>query len=369
MMEARRVHGLLDVHPEVDHVQDHLHHRRRNPRAARGADGHEQLAVPDDDRRRHRRERPLARLNRVRLALHEPEHVGRSRLRGEVVHLVVDEESKSRHGDAVAVAAVQRVGDGDCVAVGVDDGVMRRFRLFGAGGSTRADGIARRRARGIDRRAQLREIRAIEQTRNRHLHEIGIADVLVAIGVSAPHRFGRVVNRRRGSGAALLVSRAFEDAEHLEQREAAGARRRRRDDRVVAVLAFERRALDRPVAFEIRQRDDAAVRRHLLGKPPRRVALVEFLRAVGRDPFQRARQFGLSERLADVEERAVLLEDALRLGRCREALRSLERFGERVGNGKSLRRQLDGRRDQLGPLPPSVLGQRELEAAHRAGNA
>ena len=35
---------------------------------------------------------------------------------GEVVHLVVEQEAQARHGDAVAEAAVERVGDGDGVA-------------------------------------------------------------------------------------------------------------------------------------------------------------------------------------------------------------------------------------------------------------
>ena len=69
--------------------------------------------------------------------------------------------------------------------------------------------------------AQFRQVGLVEQTGNRVLHEIRIADVLVAIGIGAAHGFRFIVNRVRRPEAALFVVRAFENAEHLEQRDSA----------------------------------------------------------------------------------------------------------------------------------------------------
>jgi hypothetical protein len=100
---------------------------------------------------------------------------------------------------------------------------VRGLHLFGARGLARPDAVARRRALRIDRRTQPCEIRRIEQPADRHLHEIRIADILVAIRVGAAHRFGEVVDGSRRAMAVLLVAGAVENPEHLEQGDAAGA--------------------------------------------------------------------------------------------------------------------------------------------------
>ena len=69
----------------------------------------------------------FAGLDRVRLALHQSEHVRRSRLRGEIVHLVVQQKPEPRRGDSAAVTAVQRVSHAHRIPRLVDDGKMRRF--------------------------------------------------------------------------------------------------------------------------------------------------------------------------------------------------------------------------------------------------
>ena len=110
--------------------------------------------------------------------------------------------------------------------------------------------------------------------------------------------------------------------------------------------------------------------RHLRGEALRGLALVEFGRAVLRDPLERLRQLRLRERLADLEE-------ARRSsGRCASIRASAARLfdpfrlsASAYEIGKPLRRQLHRRRQVLGPLPLAVLGQRHLEAADGAGDA
>ena len=194
-MHARRVDGVLDVHAEIDHVQNDLRDRRRDARAAGSPDRHEQLAVLEQDRRRHRREGAFARCDGVGLALHKPEHVRRTGFGREVVHFVVEEKAEARHRDAVAVAAVERVGDRYRISSRIDDRVMSRLELLGADRPARLHLRTWRRAFRVDRGAELREVGLVEETGNRVLHEVRVADVLVAVGVRPPHGFGLVVNR------------------------------------------------------------------------------------------------------------------------------------------------------------------------------
>ena len=80
-------------------------------------DHQHRLAVLDDDGRRHRTQRRLARRNRVLLALHEAEHVGRADLGGEIVHLIVEQNAGVAGDHSGAEPVVERVGDRDRVAV------------------------------------------------------------------------------------------------------------------------------------------------------------------------------------------------------------------------------------------------------------
>ncbi len=81
--------------------------------------------------------RALAGRDGVGRALNEAEHVGDAHLGGEVVHFVVEQEAERAGGYMGAEAVVERGGDGDGIAFGVDNGVMRgvvRFGLAAAGG-------------------------------------------------------------------------------------------------------------------------------------------------------------------------------------------------------------------------------------------
>ena len=60
--------------------------------AARRADHQHGLAVLEHDGRAHGAQRALARRDRVGLALHQAEQVGRAGLGGEIVHLVVQQK-------------------------------------------------------------------------------------------------------------------------------------------------------------------------------------------------------------------------------------------------------------------------------------
>ena len=128
VVEARGVGGLLDVEAVVDGADDVVGDGGDDGGAAGGAHDEGELAgfVPvcwgGDDGWSHGGERALAGGDGVGGALDEAVHVGDADLGGEVVHLVVHEEAEAFDGDSGAEAAVEGVGAGDGVAVGVDDG-------------------------------------------------------------------------------------------------------------------------------------------------------------------------------------------------------------------------------------------------------
>ena len=122
--------------------------------------------------------------------------LGSARLGGEVVHLVVEQEAQALGGDLRAKAVVQRGGDRDGVAIGIDHRVVRRvvrlvngFRLRMRAGITvelREDGRTPQLAagRGVpqdDGLAPGVAVALVDQLRDRNLGEIGIAQELGAI--------------------------------------------------------------------------------------------------------------------------------------------------------------------------------------------
>ena len=130
------------------------------------------------------------------------------------------------------------------------------------------------------------------QTHDRDLDEIGIAEIPRAIEVGAAHRFDLQVQGRRGQQPLRLEVVRLEDVQHLDQRHAAGADRRHRDDLVAAIEAAQRRALPGLVLRQILSRDQAAVRFHVVGDAIRDPAFVEDVGAVRGDRAERLAEIG-----------------------------------------------------------------------------
>jgi len=97
MVQPRCRHRRGDIHMVIEHVDDHLQHRR-NDAAAAGRTRHQhRLAVLQHDGWRHRRQGPLAGAGQVGLESDQTEGVGGAGRRGEIVELVVEQ-----HAGAVA---------------------------------------------------------------------------------------------------------------------------------------------------------------------------------------------------------------------------------------------------------------------------
>src|SRR5713101_8413009 len=129
-METRGGDRLPDVHAEHEYVQDGLKYRIGDPSSTARAQDKARLSVPHDNRRGHRGKWTFARRDGVGFALDETEHIRLAGLRGEIVHLVVQEEAGSLDGHTVSVTTIQGVSVGYSVAFAVHDREMRSLGGF-----------------------------------------------------------------------------------------------------------------------------------------------------------------------------------------------------------------------------------------------
>ena len=184
-MQARRVDGVLDVHAEVDDVEHDLEHGVDDRAPARAARSPRRACRPS---RRWTASCSTACACRARRGSGSvPISPVRSVRPGpvEVAHLVVEQESGTRHDGAEPVAVLEGVGDGDGHAVLVDDGEVRRLVALVLLGDLR-----RRRGRGAiveDGAPELRRVRLAQEPVERRRREVGIAEVLRAIEEGAAH--------------------------------------------------------------------------------------------------------------------------------------------------------------------------------------
>src|SRR5208282_51451 len=125
MMKPGRVDGFLNVKREIDNADEDVGNGSYDGGAAGRAENEEELAVFEHDGRRHGGERALARADGVGGALNESVGVRDALLGGEVVHLVVEQETQTFCGDAGAEGIVERSGYGNGVAFSIDYGIVR----------------------------------------------------------------------------------------------------------------------------------------------------------------------------------------------------------------------------------------------------
>ena len=139
IVDAGRADRLAERHMKVEHVHDHLQHGTDDPAAARRTGDQQRLAVFQDDGRRHRRQRPLARTGQIGVVANQAIGIGRSRLGGEIVKLIVEQHARALGDKAKAIGKIQRVGVRYGIAVAIDHREMRRVAAFEIGRLARAD--------------------------------------------------------------------------------------------------------------------------------------------------------------------------------------------------------------------------------------
>ena len=171
-----------------------------------------------------------------------------------------------------------------------------------------------------------------------------------AVGIGALHRLDHQMQRSRRCSARSLRKRiAFQNVEHLDQKRAAGGRRRHRDD-VIAAIAARAPALRsmRAIVLEIVDASYAAGGAHrgrdLFGDR----ASIEGARPVPRDRFERGGEIGLHEHVARRERRPsfrkILAEDGQRANNARAPR---QRVGEVAVDREAVARKRDRGRNEL----------------------
>ncbi len=230
--------------------------------------------------------------------------------------------------------------------------------------------VAGRGVVGLDGGAALGDVGGVEELGDGVVDVVGVAEVGVAVGVEAAHGFGFVVVGGGGAGAAALVAGGVEDAEHLEDADAAGAGRGRGDDVVAVVVAFEGLALDGVVVAEVGEGDQASVGGFGGGDLLGGLAVVEAGCALLRDAGEGLGELGLLEGVVPGVFMAVAEEDAFGLGVFGEGVGVVvEGVGLPLGDGEAVRGELDGGLEERGPGGVAVSGVGECEAADGSGNA
>src|SRR6266481_2878148 len=127
MIEALGFDGGLDIHAVVDNVDDCFDQRRDDARPTWAAQQKECIAVLADQGGTHGAQRPLAGLDRVGFALDEAKAVGAAGLGGEIVHFVIEKETRVAGNDLGPEITVDGEGDSDGVSGGVDYRIMGRL--------------------------------------------------------------------------------------------------------------------------------------------------------------------------------------------------------------------------------------------------
>src|SRR5262249_38296090 len=136
------------IHSAVHDVHHDLKHAGGDVRPTRASDGEQHpfgVLLLEHEGGGHRRDGDPPGRDGVVLAVHEPVDVRGARLRGEIVHLVVEEEPGTAGNQAAPEAVVQGGGEGDGVSGPVEDGDLRGvLQLRGRSGGTQG-------GRGLER--------------------------------------------------------------------------------------------------------------------------------------------------------------------------------------------------------------------------
>src|SRR5262249_14152269 len=109
IVDARRIDGFLNVHLEINDVQDCLQNGRDNATSAWRAEKEDRLAVLGDDRWAHRTEGCLAWRDGIRVCLDKAVTVDQTWVWREIVHFVIHQHTRTRRNDPRSKPVIKRV--------------------------------------------------------------------------------------------------------------------------------------------------------------------------------------------------------------------------------------------------------------------
>ena len=207
-----------------------------------------------------------------------------------------------------------------------------------------------------------------EQHVQRHLHEVGVAQVFVVVAEGAAHRLHEVMDAV-GFIHALEIDRR-KDVQHFGECHAAGRRRWRRDDLVAGVGQLDRLALLRPIAGQVGQRPGTAGGTHRPHQLLRHRTLVETVRTLFGQRLQRSRLARIAEDAGLLGHHAARHELAGRGRITAQHVRLVaDRADQRTAGMEALLGQPDRRTQRHRERQLAVLARHVGDAGRKAGDA
>ena len=174
----------------LQELQDPLHHHRGNPAAAGGSEQSQRVGVVYGSRR-HRRQHAFSGRDSVGLAADQAVQVRVAGLGGEIVHLVVQQDSGAGRSEPGAKQAVDGQGGANPVAVPIQDAEVRGVPGFRFG---RVEALRRSGTLGIEIRHQFPGVLRAGQLLDRNVYVVGVAQVFGALQVGPAQSFDQAMN-------------------------------------------------------------------------------------------------------------------------------------------------------------------------------
>src|ERR1700686_3004088 len=307
MMKPGCVDSFLDIEGEIDNADQNVGNNCDDPGAAGRAENQKKFAVFQHDSRGHGGERALAGADGIGGALDKSVCVGDALFGGEIVHFVVEQKAQAFGDDARAEGVVERSGDRDGVAFGIDDGIVGGVFSFANGGGAQLGYALQfmedRWAFQLFAHAGMVEVDGvtpggsvlfIDELRDRNFGEVRITHEIGAVVEGAAERFGFEVDGVGGAVAEFREVEAFENIEDFDERNSAGGWRRSADDVVSAIGAANGLAFFDFVGGEILGSDQASTFVDGSGEFAGHCAVVELVGIFG-DAFEGVSEFGVLE--------------------------------------------------------------------------
>ena len=336
VLDARRVTGLLQVHAEVEHVDQDLHVTLRLHRAAHHAEAQPRLAVLRGERGNDGVERTLAR--RVAVGMVLAQH--------ELLAAVLQDEAQARRRHAAAHAAVVGLDQRDHHAVGVGGGEVDRVAFVELRGRARLHFAQRGVHR--DQRAAFAGVVLGDQPLDGRGMERGIGVPARAVGERQLLGLDEQMHMLGAAEAVGLQIVGFEQVEDLQRGDALPARRQFPQ----LDAAITRRHRFDPVAGvrgHVLVGEEPVVRGEVIADHARDVARVERVAATVSDRLQRVREIRVAPGLAGARRATV---DGELLGEARPLAQSRHRtvpvVGDHLGHRVPFAGVTDGRRQVVG---------------------
>ena len=245
MVETRRIGRFGDVQAIIDAIHHHLQHCSDDPATAWATGNQPGFTVFHHNGRRHRRQRAFVRPDGVGITAHQPVNVRYARFGGEIIHLVIKQNTALARDNTRTEGGVQRIGHRHRVTVFIHYRVMGSLITLIRRKLARANLTGRLRFVDINLIGNGFGIGFIGQCLPRDFDKIRVAKIFRAVGVGVFLRFCHDLHRIGAAKAVFLHIEVFQNIEDLYDMDPAGGWRWHGVNLIPAIIAAYRSAFDR----------------------------------------------------------------------------------------------------------------------------